>query len=109
MPVMARYLESLERELTRIGLRGPLLVMQSNGGVMTAAHGRHRPVHVIESGPAAGVIATAALARRIGEGNLISIGMGRTTAQAAVIEAYEIKRTGEVEIGGRTSPAGRLH
>src|SRR5499427_8504342 len=109
MPVMARYLESLERELTRIGVRGPLLVMQSNGGVMTAAHGRHRPVHVIESGPAAGVIATAALARRIGEGNVISIDMGGTTAKASVIEAYEIKRTGEFEIGGSMSQGSRLY
>ncbi len=109
MPVMARYLASLERELTRIGLRGPLLVMQSNGGVMTAEHGRRRPVHVIESGPAAGVIATAALARRIGEGNVISIDMGGTTAKASVIEAYEIKRTGEFEIGGSMSQGSRLY
>jgi len=109
MPVMARYLASLERELTRIGLRGPLLVMQSNGGVMTAEHGRRRPVHVIESGPAAGVIATSALARRIGEGNVISIDMGGTTAKASVIEAYEIKRTGEFEIGGSMSQGSRLY
>ncbi len=80
MPVMARYLESLERELGRLGVQAPLLVMQSNGGVMTASFGRWRPVHVIESGPAAGVIATAALARRIGEGNVISIDMGGTSS-----------------------------
>ena len=42
MPVMARYLESLERELVRVqGLAAPLLVMQSNGGVMTAEAGGH--------------------------------------------------------------------
>jgi N-methylhydantoinase A len=109
MPVMARYLESLEHELTRIGLTGPLLVMQSNGGVMTAEHGRRRPVHVIESGPAAGVIATAALARRIGLGNVISMDMGGTTAKASVIEGYEIKRTGEFEIGGSMSQGSRLY
>ncbi len=109
MPVMARYLESLERELGRRGLRAPLLVMQSNGGVMTAEAGRRRPVHVIESGPAAGVIATAALARRIGERNVISIDMGGTTAKASVIEGYEIKRTGEFEIGGSMSQGSRLY
>jgi N-methylhydantoinase A len=109
MPVMARYLESLERELGRIGLPGPLLIMQSNGGVMTAEHGRRRPVHVIESGPAAGVIATAVLARRIGEGNVISIDMGGTTAKASVIEGFEIKRTGEFEIGGSMSQGSRLY
>ena len=109
MPVMAQYLEALERELGRVGLPGPLLVMQSNGGVMTAEHGRRRPVHVIESGPAAGVIATAALARRLGEGNVISIDMGGTTAKASVIEGFEIKRTGEFEIGGSMSQGSRLY
>ncbi len=109
MPVMAQYLESLERELGRVGLPGPLLVMQSNGGIMTAEHGRRRPVHVIESGPAAGVIATAALARRIGEGNVISIDMGGTTAKASVIEGFELKRTGEFEIGGSMSQGSRLY
>jgi len=109
MPVMARYLESLERELLRLGLRAPLLIMQSNGGVMTAEAGRRRPVHVIESGPAAGVIATAALARRIGLGNVISIDMGGTTAKASVIEGGLIKRTGEFEIGGSMSQGSRLY
>ena len=109
MPVMARYLESLERELARLGMKAPLRIMQSNGGVMTAEAGRRRPVHVIESGPAAGVIATAALARRIGLSNVISIDMGGTTAKASVIEGYEIKRTGEFEIGGSMSQGSRLY
>ena len=76
---------------------------------MTAEAGRRRPVHVIESGPAAGVIATAALARRIGLGNAISIDMGGTTAKASVIEGGEIKRTGEFEIGGSMSQGSRLY
>ena len=80
MPVMGRYLASLEDELRTLEATAPLLIMQSNGGVMTAEGGRRRPVHVIESGPAAGVIATAALARRIGEGNVISIDMGGTSS-----------------------------
>jgi N-methylhydantoinase A len=62
LPVMEQYLGRLEADLARLGMRGRVLVMQSNGGVMTAAEGRRRPVHVIESGPAAGVIATAGLA-----------------------------------------------
>jgi N-methylhydantoinase A len=109
MPVMARYLGSLQRELAREGVEAPLLIMQSNGGVMTAEAGRGRPAHAIESGPAAGVIATAALARRIGLANVISIDMGGTTAKASVIEGYEIKRTGEFEIGGSMSQGSRLY
>jgi N-methylhydantoinase A len=109
MPVMARYLASLEDGLGRDGVRAPLLIMQSNGGVMTAEAGRRRPAHAIESGPAAGVIATAALARRVGLANVISIDMGGTTAKASVIEGHEIKRTGEFEIGGSMSQGSRLH
>jgi N-methylhydantoinase A len=109
MPVMERYLRALERDFRALGVRGPLLVMQSNGGVMTASAGCARPVHVIESGPAAGVIAAAALARHIGRPNAISIDMGGTTAKASVIEGYEIKRTGEFEIGGSMSQGSRLN
>ena len=86
-----------------------MLIMQSNGGVMTSRRARRRPVHVIESGPAAGVIATAALARRIGAPNAISVDMGGTTAKASVIEDYEIKRSGEFEIGGTISQGSRLN
>jgi N-methylhydantoinase A len=109
MPVMSRYLGRLEAELRALPTRAPVLVMQSNGGVMTAAGGRERPVHVIESGPAAGVIATAALARRMGQPNAISIDMGGTTAKASVIEGYAINRTGEFEIGGTVSQGSRLN
>jgi N-methylhydantoinase A len=109
MPVMHRYLGSLETELRALGIVAPILVMQSNGGVMTAASGRQRPVHVIESGPAAGVIATAELGRRIGRPNAISIDMGGTTAKASVIEGGALQRTGEFEIGGALSQGSRLN
>ncbi|HEV8309632.1 MAG TPA: hydantoinase/oxoprolinase family protein, partial [Methylomirabilota bacterium] len=109
MPIMDRYLERLASDLTTLGVDGALLVMQSNGGIMTADGARRRPVHVIESGPAAGVIATAALARRTGLSNVISIDMGGTTAKASIIEGGEIKRTGEYEIGGSVSQGSRLN
>jgi N-methylhydantoinase A len=109
MPVMGRYISALEGELRALEATAPLLIMQSNGGVMTAEGGRRRPVHVIESGPAAGVIATAALARAIGAPNALSIDMGGTTAKASIIEGYEIKRTGEFEIGGTMSQGSRLN
>ncbi len=76
---------------------------------MTSAEGRRRPVHVIESGPAAGVIAAAALARRIGRPNAISVDMGGTTAKASVVEDYQIQRAGEFEIGGNVSQGSRIN
>ena len=109
LPVMEQYLGRLERDLTELGVTAPVLIMQSNGGVMTAGEGRRRPVHVIESGPAAGVIAAAALARRIGRPNAISVDMGGTTAKASVVEDYQIQRAGEFEIGGSLSQGSRLN
>jgi N-methylhydantoinase A len=109
LPVMDQYLGRLEDEMGTLGSTAPILIMQSNGGVMMAAEGRRRPVHVIESGPAAGVIATAALAKRIGVPNAISVDMGGTTAKASVVEDHKIQRTGEFEIGGNLSQGSRIN
>jgi len=109
MPVLDRYLSTLETGLDAFEIRAPLLTMQSSGGVMTAARARVRPVQLIESGPAAGVIGTAAMARRLGVANVISLDMGGTTTKASVIEEYEIRRSSEFEVGGPISRGSRLN
>jgi N-methylhydantoinase A len=109
MPVMDRYLSTLETGLGAFEIRAPLLTMQSNGGVMTAARARARPVQLIESGPAAGVIGAAAMARRLGVANVITLDMGGTTTKASVIEEYEIRRSSEFEVGGPISRGSRLN
>src|SRR6516164_4694212 len=109
MPLLDRYLSTLETGLETFDIRAPLLTMQSNGGVMTAARARARPVQLIESGPAAGVIGTAAMARRLGVANVISLDMGGTTTKASVIEEYEIRRSSEFEVGGPISRGSRLN
>jgi len=109
MPVLDRYLSTLETGLGAFEIRAPLLTMQSNGGVMTAARARARPVQLIESGPAAGVIGAAAMARRLGVANVISLDMGGTTTKASVIEEYEIRRSSEFEVGGPISRGSRLN
>jgi len=109
MPVLDRYLSTLETGLGAFDIKAPLLTMQSNGGVMTAARARARPVQLIESGPAAGVIGTAAMARRLGVANVISLDMGGTTTKASVIEEYEIRRSSEFEVGGPISRGSRLN
>src|SRR5499427_1570662 len=109
MPVLDKYLATLETGLGAFDIKAPLLTMQSNGGVMTAARARARPVQLIESGPAAGVIGTAAMARRLGVANVISLDMGGTTTKASVIEEYEIRRSSEFEVGGPISRGSRLN
>jgi len=109
MPVLDKYLATLETGLGAFDISAPLLTMQSNGGVMTAARARARPVQLIESGPAAGVIGTATMARRLGIANVISLDMGGTTTKASVIEEFKIRRSSEFEVGGPISRGSRLN
>ncbi len=104
-PVVSRYLQNIETRLHEMGLRAELLVMQSSGGVFTFAAAREKPVFMVESGPAAGVIAAAYLGETIGHRNVISFDMGGTTAKAGLIENGKPKVTKEYEVGA-TAQAG---
>src|SRR5262249_20826456 len=83
-PVLARYLEGIEARLRGKGIGAELLIMQSNGGVLTFETGAEKPVFMVESGPAAGVIVANFIAGEIGHRNVISFDMGGTTAKVGV-------------------------
>src|SRR6202035_2452193 len=72
-PMVRDYIAALERDVRAIGVTGALQIMQSNGGVMTVEAAVRRPAYITESGPAAGVIACARLARALGLENVISL------------------------------------
>jgi N-methylhydantoinase A len=107
-PVVRRYLHALGDRLGAAGIGAPLLVMQSNGGIMSAAAAAERPVTIIESGPAAGVVGAQALAERLGLPDLITVDIGGTTAKAAMIEDGRLHRAGEYEVGGGIIAGARL-
>ena len=107
-PVVEQYLGALERSLAGIGIRAPLLIMQSNGGIMTAAIAREKPIHMIESGPVAGVMGALHLGNKIGAHNLITFDMGGTTAKTSMIEESELTRSPEYEVGGGINIGHRL-
>jgi len=107
-PTLGRYLGALSGDLRGAGISAPLLLMQSSGGLMPAAEAARLPVHVVESGPAAGVIGAQALAKRIGLPDVISFDMGGTTAKAGVIEGYAVNRAGEYSVGGGIMVGSRL-
>ena len=107
-PVVRDYLDALERDIHGIGIRAPLQIMQSNGGIMSLASARERPAYTVESGPAAGVIACARMARALGLANAISLDMGGTTAKAAMIENGEPARTTEYEVGSGINLSSKL-
>ena len=106
MPVVGRYLDQLETQLR--AYPPPLQIMQSNGGIMSAEHARRRPVHMIESGPAAGALAAAGLAREIGLAQAVAFDMGGTTAKGCLIENGRPVETAEGEVGAGINRAGRL-
>ncbi|CAN5245907.1 hydantoinase/oxoprolinase family protein [soil metagenome] len=99
-PLVQHYIGALVDDLVSMDVHAPLLIMQSNGAVMTAAAAMEKPAHIIESGPAAGVSASGHLAARAGYGNVITFDMGGTTAKASMIENGELARTSEYEVGG---------
>jgi N-methylhydantoinase A len=107
-PLISRYLNLLRDALAGQGVQAPILVMQSNGGLISAASAAERPVTIIESGPAAGVVAAQRLARECGLPNVITLDMGGTTTKASIIEHGEILRGSEYEVGSTVSVSSRL-
>lgn len=103
IPVVDRYLDRLERQLSTYSNR--LLVMQSNGGIMSSELARQKPAFMIESGPAAGVLAAARLAKEVGFDKVLSFDMGGTTAKACLIEngLPSEKVAGEIGSSGNVS------
>jgi N-methylhydantoinase A len=82
--------------------------MQSNGGLTTAEGAAATPMHIIESGPAAGVVGVQELTRRIGIDKAISFDMGGTTAKASLIENGEFTRATEYQVGAGIVLGSRL-
>jgi N-methylhydantoinase A len=85
-PVLHRYIARLEGELKAEGYRGDLLVMQGNGGTVSARLVSEAPATTVMSGPASGVIAAAYTARAAGFPNLITYDMGGTSSDVALIQ-----------------------
>ena len=107
-PIVDTYFRTMEKDIKEMGIRTPIMVMQSNGGMIPSETARRLPIHIIESGPAAGVTGASHLAKRMGVENVITLDMGGTTAKAAMIEEGEISRSPEYEVGGELSIGHRL-
>ena len=107
-PIVASYLKSLRKGLDQAGVRARLLLMQSNGGLTTDAAAVERPIHIIESGPAGGVVGAQALARAKHLAKIVTFDMGGTTAKAAMVEDGEVTRAQEYAVGAGIMIGSRL-
>ncbi len=107
MPVIHKYITQLESDLRELGLETQLYVMQSNGGLARSNVVSMKPATIVESGPAAGVIASAWLGQMTGVQNIISFDMGGTTAKAGTVRGKMPEVVPEYEVAG-TVHMGRL-
>ena len=107
-PVVRAYITALDARLRGLGIMAPLQLMQSNGGLASASFAADSPAHIIESGPAAGVVGGAALARRLDEPRIVTFDMGGTTAKAGLVENGEVLRAEAIEVGGGVMAGSRL-
>jgi N-methylhydantoinase A len=101
-PILASYLDRVGQATRRRALPS-LHVMGSNGGIVEAAEAIAMPAVAVESGPAAGVVAAALVARQTGHPNLLSFDMGGTTAKASLIRNGQYETTPDYEVGGESS------
>ncbi|MFL5929130.1 MAG: hydantoinase/oxoprolinase family protein [Gaiellaceae bacterium] len=99
-PRVEGYLRNLEDELHGRGAAATLHVMQSNGGITTAAKARRQPVQTLLSGPVGGTIGGAALSRATGRPNLLCVDMGGTSFDLSLIVDGRPTVSTETELEG---------
>ena len=108
MPIVATYLRALRAGLDAAGIPARLLLMQSNGGLTTDRAAAERPMNIIESGPAGGVVGAQAVARAKGLSRILTFDMGGTTAKASMVEDGEVMRAHEYAVGAGIMIGSRL-
>jgi N-methylhydantoinase A len=99
-PGMRNYLEVLAADLKQSEISAPLLVFQSNGGLAPAARAADLPITCLLSGPAAGVVAACAVAGQCGVSDFISLDMGGTSCDVALVNDRQPREAPEQDVAG---------
>ena len=100
MPVVGRYLGQLRGRLADAGIRAPVYLVQSNGGVTTPEMAAEQPARLLLSGPSGGALAAERLARELNEINLVAVDMGGTSFDVSVVHEGRIRRISQGEVDG---------
>jgi len=88
-PLAEIYLDRLASEIAGLGIDAPFFLMLSNGGLTHVEEAKRAPVHLLESGPAAGALAGAWFGRNAGEERVLAFDMGGTTAKLSLVDDGE--------------------
>jgi len=97
-PMMAGYLNRLRQRLDGMGLKAPLFLMMSGGGLTTLEHATRFPIRLVESGPAGGVILAGQIARECDLPAALAFDMGGTTAKICLLDDGEPERARRFEV-----------
>ncbi len=108
MPIVTTYLKAMRLGLDKADTPAPLLLMQSNGGLTTDRAAAERPINIIESGPAGGVVGGQAIANTKNLDKIITFDMGGTTAKASMVENGSVMRAQEYAVGAGIMVGSRL-
>lgn len=98
-PVVGKYVSNLEESLRERGLTAPINLLRSDGGLISAENSQHAPVNLLMSGPAGGVTGALWVAKQAGVENILTLDVGGTSTDVALIEKSEPRLARETEVG----------
>ena len=107
-PIVGRYVRSLRARLEKVGMVGRLSLLRSDGGLMSSHKSEEHPVALLMSGPAGGVTGALWVAKNAGLGNILTLDVGGTSTDVALIENGEPRRVRTTEVGHLSVRASSL-
>ncbi|UAJ08939.1 hydantoinase/oxoprolinase family protein [Glacieibacterium megasporae] len=107
-PVVGRYVRALRAKLREAGMTGRIALLRSDGGLMSSEKAEEHPVSLLMSGPAGGVAGALWVGRNAGLSNILTLDVGGTSTDVALIENLEPRRTRTTEVGHLSVRASSL-
>jgi N-methylhydantoinase A len=107
-PVVSKYVSSLRDKLAVSGMAGKLSLLRSDGGLMSAQKAEEHPVNILMSGPAGGVTGAVWVGKNAGIKNILTLDVGGTSTDVALIENLEPRRVRTTEVGHLSVRASSL-
>jgi N-methylhydantoinase A len=107
-PVVGKYVSNLRDRLAVSGMAGKLSLLRSDGGLMSAEKAEEHPVNILMSGPAGGVTGALWVAKNAGFKNILTLDVGGTSTDVALIENLEPRRQRTTEVGHLSVRASAL-
>ncbi|MEE8371298.1 MAG: hydantoinase/oxoprolinase family protein, partial [Sphingomonadales bacterium] len=107
-PIVATYVRNLRKQLTDWGMKGKLHLLRSDGGLTTSEKSEEAPVNLLMSGPAGGVAGALWVANQAGRENILTLDMGGTSTDVALIENGKPRLRRETTVGDLTVRASSL-